>query len=208
VKWPNSSSSYGFPIAVFIAAIGFEHKAFSEDGIISSKEIRQKVVKAQLSRAWPRKRKGFVFQNSRSYNVNSHNLKMVEETVKVDADAQIALPITFAIDSSIELTGNSTKQLNALANALHDLPEGERFLIEGHTCVLGEVIHNYKLSIARANFVINYLTNRGIPYSTLRALGFGPREAIKDKITKNESEAVLASYRKVMVRRIFNPNSQ
>ena len=133
---------------------------------------------------------------------------MVKETVKVDADAHISLPITFAIDSSTELTGNSMRQLRVLADALENLPEGERYLIEGHTCVLGETMHNNKLSIARANFVINYLTKHGIPYSAVRGLGFGPAEAIKDKISKNENETVLATYRKVMIRRIFNPNNQ
>ncbi len=177
--------------------------AHGEEEVISTEEIRRSVVEAEATRAWPKTRAGYVFENSRSLDADDRSIEIVADTVRVDPDAHISLPITFALDSSTELTGNSSRQLEALANALKGMKEGESYLIEGHTCVLGETDHNNRLSIARANFIVHSLIQRGVPARSLRAMGCGPAEAVKDGVSDDASEVVLAPYRKVMIHRTF-----
>ncbi len=157
----------------------------SADEIISAQKISEQVINAPLTRAWPKTRRGFTFVNSRSFaSSESRSLAMVEESVKVDGEARISLPITFELNSSESMTGKSAEQLKALLTALKDAPSSTSFLIEGHTCVIGDPQSNNRLSIARANFVIDYLVKHGVPTAALRAIGCGSSEATKAKVKK------------------------
>ncbi len=124
--------------------------------------------------------------------------------VSVASQANVSLQsIRFKLDSTEPLNQTSWNQLNELAAALKELSgEGGAFLIEGHTCSLGEADHNNELSLARAEFIRDYLAGKGVPLRALKAIGCGEAEAEHDHVTPNSSESVLASYRKVMVHRI------
>lgn len=197
-----------FNAGVFLIVLFTGIIAQADDApIVPSRSIQRAVIDAPLdAREWPATRHGFVFENSRGFDSsNGRNLVMTDASFQVDSEARISLPITFALDSSTELTGNSGGQLEALAAALRAAPKGQRFLIEGHTCVKGETAHNNRLSIARANFVVDYLVRHGISASALEALGYGPAEAVKNHVSVSDGEAVLAPYRKVMIHRLFDP---
>lgn len=189
-------------LCVVLALATSSFRAHAEEPQKSKEDILNSVVQAELTRAWPVKRKGFVFESSRSYGDPGRSLRMVEEVVRVDADTNIDLPITFEINSSSELTGRSAEQLSILAAALRERSESDTFLIEGHTCVKGESDLNNRLSIARANYVIDFLIQQGIPAEVLRGLGQGPAEALKAKVMASDGESVLSLYRKVKVHRI------
>jgi len=132
---------------------------------------------------------------------------MVTASFKVDAEAKVSMPIRFRLDSSDKLADQaSQQQLDELVKALQNPLPGQRFLIEGHTCVKGEVEHNNRLSIARANFVVGYLKDRGVPLSALEATGCGQAEAAKKQLQPTADESTLAPYRKVMLFRIFTPS--
>lgn len=191
-----------YPLASLLLTVA-GGEATAEEPQKSKEEILSSVVQAELTRAWPVKRKGFVFEEaSRSYGEPSRSLRMVEDVVRVDAETNISLPITFEINSSSALAGRSAQQLRTLAEALRERSQGDRFLIEGHTCVKGSSDLNNRLSIARANFVIDFLVRQGIPGDVLQGLGQGPAEALKDELSSSDAESVLAPYRKVKVHRI------
>lgn len=176
----------------------------------TEKEIEDSVVTAPPTRAWKgEKRNGYVFENrSRSFGDPSRSLAMLAETVEVEPETNISLPITFELDSSERLTGNSMEQLRLLANALKKRHPGDTFLIEGHTCPRGGDEHNNRLSIERANFVVDYLVDAGVPLEALQALGLGPAEARKNRVPEEADESVLSPYRKVMLHRIFRKGGE
>lgn len=74
------------------------------------------------------------------------------------------------------------------------------FLIEGHTCDLGEDDYNLNLSAQRAEAVRQLLIKRGIPASKLVALGFGERELV-DPVAKGDA-ASLAEQKRMKSRRV------
>lgn len=174
--------------------------SIAQDGVTSAEKIRAKVVEPELTRAWPKTRKGYSLETTRSAG-GDRSLAAVE--VKVDASANIALPnIEFKLGSTEPANAESWAQLNQLAAAFTNLPEGAQFLIEGHTCSLGADETNNRLSAERAAFVVDYLAKQGVPATALRSMGCGAAEARKEGVTESASEFRLAPYRKVMVHKV------
>lgn len=64
--------------------------------------------------------------------------------------------------------------------------ENENFIIEvqGHTDNVGKADYNLKLSDARANAVMKYLVNKGVPQERMSAKGYGMEVPIADNKTK------------------------
>ncbi len=58
-----------------------------------------------------------------------------------------------------------------------------KILVEGHTDSVGTDAYNLKLSQNRANSVMKYLLNKGIPGARLKAAGFGESTPIADNST-------------------------
>jgi outer membrane protein OmpA-like peptidoglycan-associated protein len=115
--------------------------------------------------------------------------------VKVDADTEERFQnIQFALDSD-RLEGATTfAQLAEIAKAM-DLAKTEKFLIEGHTCDLGDDTHNLTLSQRRALAVKQQLVQAGVPAERLQVIGFG--EA--DPATANTSETARQQNRRVQI---------
>ncbi len=167
---------------------------------VDAATIRAQVVDPPLTRAWPKSRSGMVFDAARAAG-STRALAVVE--VKVDPDAHISLDnIHFKIGSTELADAGSESQLTSLASALGDVPEGTSFLIEGHTCTIGDDDTNDPLSIARANAVRDFLVGNGVSPDAVRAIGCGAAEAKKDGVPPTAGESKLAPYRKVMIHRI------
>lgn len=81
-----------------------------------------------------------------------------------------------------------------------------RFLIEGHTCDLGEDEYNLNLSAQRAETIRQLLIKRGIPAYKLIALGFGERELVdpvKRGDAASQAEQKRMKSRRVVLRRLI-----
>ena len=57
--------------------------------------------------------------------------------------------------------------------------KGTRFLIEGHTCDLGEDDYNLQLSAQRAETIRKLLVRKGVAADRLAVLGFGETELVE-----------------------------
>ena len=97
-------------------------------------------------------------------------------------------------------TGRATIQIdsNAILDevvaALQEHPE-IRIRIEGHTDSRGSLEYNQRLSQARADSVMEYLTGHGVDASRMMAVGYGPTQPI----ATNNTERGLAKNRRVEI---------
>ena len=86
-------------------------------------------------------------------------------------------------------TGKSTIKpesgavLDNIADILDDYPN-VRFRIEGHTDSTGSAERNQSLSQERAQSVMNYLIEKGIPSNRMTAIGYGEDRPIADNNTR------------------------
>ena len=71
----------------------------------------------------------------------------------------------------------------------------ELFLIEGHTCDLGDHSYNLRLSHERALMVKTALERHGVESGRLQVLGFGE----SDPVVANTDEAARAKNRRVQI---------
>ncbi len=115
--------------------------------------------------------------------------------VKVDADTACTFQnIQFRIDSA-ELVGSTTfAQLAEIAKGM-TAAGTENFLIEGHTCDLGDTVHNLTLSQQRALAVKTALAGLGVPAARLQIIGFGENEPV----AANTDEAARSQNRRVQI---------
>jgi len=117
-----------------------------------------------------------------------------EATVAVDTSATVSFDnVRFKIDSTELADAVSAKQLEEIAKALSKF--GARtFVLEGHTCDLGDEAHNQKLSENRALAVGRFLRSRGVS-CVLVPFGYGER----DPKNLNDSEASREQNRRVVI---------
>src|SRR5690606_22161792 len=96
--------------------------------------------------------------------------------------------------NSDKLTPESMVTLDRIAPILTDSKiKNPRWLVEGHTDNKGSQNYNLPLSERRATSVMNYLISKGVPASSLKAVGFG----LALPITTNDTEAGRARNRRV-----------
>ncbi len=86
---------------------------------------------------------------------------------------------------------SSTKKLNNadVENYLNDVAErvkksGERIRLTGHTDSISSDASNYRLGLARANVIKNYLVKRGVPASKIIVKSDGERRPIASNSTE------------------------
>ena len=77
----------------------------------------------------------------------------------------------------------SSAVLDNIADILDDYPN-VRFRIEGHTDSTGSAERNQTLSQERAQSVMNYLIEKGIPSNRMTAVGYGEDRPIADNNTR------------------------
>ncbi|WP_312647425.1 OmpA family protein [Stenotrophomonas sp.] len=94
---------------------------------------------------------------------------------------------------SSELTGDSRQTLEAVADALRSAPDGKRVEIGAHTDGRGHAEANLQLSQQRAEAVSNALQARGVPATSLVAVGYGQDRPIAD----NRSDSGRAQNRRI-----------
>jgi outer membrane protein OmpA-like peptidoglycan-associated protein len=82
----------------------------------------------------------------------------------------------------------SRAQLLEIARAMR-LAGSEKFLIEGHTCDVGDERSNLGLSVRRAMAVRDALVGLGIPLASLRAVGCGEGYPLKPNVDNASREA-------------------
>lgn len=80
------------------------------------------------------------------------------------------------------LRPESGPTLDAVAASLVSHPQA-RVRIEGHTDATGTAEANRALSLARAQAVAAYLTDKGVPASRMETVGFGPDHPVADNAT-------------------------
>jgi outer membrane protein OmpA-like peptidoglycan-associated protein len=101
----------------------------------------------------------------------------------------------FATSASIELTREIKKHLNKVAVYMRENP-GAVLGITGHSDDQGTMTENHERSVKRANAVVDYLVNKGIPKSRLLANGKGSIEPV----ASNKTEAGRRKNRRVDIR--------
>ena len=132
-----------------------------------------------------------------------------QKEIKAGKEAVSFDNILFDLDSATIRPGDSIRQLEEIADALMDSAlEKEHFLVEGHTCDLGDRDHNLKLSVARAETVRRALIDKGIAAERIAVLGCGELEPIKElpvAASPGEMEKARATNRRVVIRRLPSP---
>lgn len=86
--------------------------------------------------------------------------------------------------NSHELTASAQAALDEVAEALRDL-EGRDVLVAGHTDSQGPENDNLVLSLARANSVKRYLTQRGVAAKRMKVVGYGESQPIASNATSS-----------------------
>jgi len=100
--------------------------------------------------------------------------------------------INFAYDKAEIRGAESFDLLNALATAANECPE-LKINIEGHTDADGSEAYNQRLSEARANLVVAYLSENGVERNRMTAIGVGETNPIGD----NSTDAGKAQNRRI-----------
>ncbi len=95
---------------------------------------------------------------------------------------EYARTILFDLGKS-SIRSESYDVLNEIVNILKKYPNS-RFTVEGHTDSSGSASFNKKLSELRAQSVVDWLVNNGIPVSRLSAIGYGEDKPIASNATR------------------------
>lgn len=85
------------------------------------------------------------------------------------------------------LTERFLREIDAMVEAMKQLPAGTKFIIEGHTDQRGSDAYNDKLSQERADAVMQELIDRGVNPDILIAKGYGKRRPVIEN-PQNEEE--------------------
>jgi outer membrane protein OmpA-like peptidoglycan-associated protein len=114
--------------------------------------------------------------------------------VPVVAERQIAFRLRFQKDSTDLADAETAGLVSVIAAAMKELPDAI-FLLEGHTCDLGEDTHNQRLSEDRALRIRTLLGDQGIPSNRLLSIGQGERHCE----LPNTSDSNRALNRRVVI---------
>ncbi len=95
-----------------------------------------------------------------------------------------------------DLTERFLREIDAMVEAMNQLPAGTKFIIEGHTDQRGTDAYNDKLSLERANTVRDKLIEKGVNPDILVAKGYGKRRPV---IANPQNEEEFYQNRRVVV---------
>lgn len=122
-------------------------------------------------------------------------------------EAVVFANIYFKLDTAELRDEASALQVAEIATAMKSPKlKNARFLIEGHTCDLGEEDYNMQLSAQRAATIRRLLIKHGIEAERLAVLGFGESELVERvtaKDTPAKAEAKRMKSRRVVLRRLL-----
>ena len=133
------------------------------------------------------------------------NESSLKTKVQVGSKSKISSSNNFVIyfeNNSKKFSSVSLKTLEKLEALTSKYPNSE-IIIKGYTDSHGNYWYNQKVSKARADLVKNYLTNRGIILSKIKAIGMGSENPIDTNVTKEGRK----KNRRVEIKiQILNPN--
>ena len=128
--------------------------------------------------------------NTAALNVGEIKSEAICQTLMNDLKS--GKRINFAYDKASIRGAQSFDLLNALASATHQCLSF-KVSVEGHTDADGAKDYNQRLSEARANSVVAYLSENGIDPDRMTVLGFGETKPIGD----NSTDAGKAENRRI-----------
>ncbi|WP_026942138.1 OmpA family protein [Hellea balneolensis] len=109
-------------------------------------------------------------------------IKDIEVCQTLLDDLKRGKKINFAYDKAEIRGAESFDLLNSLASAANQC-SAFKINIEGHTDADGANSYNQRLSEARANLVVAYLSENGVERSRMSAIGYGETKPIADNTT-------------------------
>jgi outer membrane protein OmpA-like peptidoglycan-associated protein len=176
-------------LSIFLVAGILRGVLFAADpGITQAEELAKKWKRTKsLAAPVEKVRKGLTVETAHS------TARDVEVTVDADTEERFQ-NIQFALDSDLLEGATTFAQLAEIAKAMQ-MAGTEKFLIEGHTCDLGDDAHNLMLSQRRALAVKRHLNEAGVPAERLQVIGFGE----SDPATANTDEAARQQNRRVQI---------
>jgi OOP family OmpA-OmpF porin len=108
----------------------------------------------------------------------------------------IRLEVLFPTNSAT-INPASFPELDRVVTFLRETSPTATAVIEGHTDSQGADAYNQDLSVRRANAVMKYLVDAGVPAARLTAQGFGETQPVADNATADGR----ALNRRVVMRR-------
>ena len=137
----------------------------------------------------------FTFASVMSNQIITVSFKQnpIVEVIEVPAPAPIAVAMEIPREGLVlrgvnfqtgkaTLTPSSYDALDQVIRSLREWPE-VRLEIQGHTDDVGNHNSNMRLSQQRADAVMRYFINQGVPHDRLKAVGYGPTKPVSDNVT-------------------------
>ena len=121
-----------------------------------------------------------------SYPVDENSMISSEDILFLQGSTQFSDPYTYEV-------------VRALADAMRDMPEEERFVIEGHASAEGSYDSNMILSQQRAETIVRRMVRLGVSPYRLLPVGYGESEA---RHPANAAEPLRSKDRRVVVFRM------
>ncbi len=129
--------------------------------------------------------KGYLFHSDNIDLTNIDTSSVINEDIvlkPVEIGSQIVLHNIFFEFDKADLLPESIGELNRLYQVMKENPN-IKVEIAGHTDSVGTAQYNKKLSLERAEAVKQWLIDKGIEPSRIKALGFGETKPIADNST-------------------------
>jgi outer membrane protein OmpA-like peptidoglycan-associated protein len=120
---------------------------------------------------------------SENFSTKQENQEKEILLTPIKTGESLVLNNIFFETNSHTLLPTSHAELNTVIELLLNNPS-IKLLVEGHTDNVGNAEHNIKLSQQRAEAIVNYLTEKGIEPSRLKAKGYGFSKPIADNNTE------------------------
>jgi outer membrane protein OmpA-like peptidoglycan-associated protein len=125
---------------------------------------------------------GYLFHSDIIYETNTGQETLIR-LKKATAGSNLVLNNVFFATNSFYLEEKSKSELNRIFKFLSDNPN-IKVQFEGHTDSQGSRELNTKLSDNRAKAVRNYLIEKGIEPSRMKAVGYGPDRPVADNYSE------------------------
>lgn len=169
--------------AILMAAQAMNHVRFQP-----TREIAPIFYERQDSHAMPLPPESYRGESSWvvSYPVDENSMISSEDILFLQGSTQFSDPYPYEV-------------VGALAAAMKELPEEERFVIEGHASAEGGYDSNMILSQQRAEYIVREIVRRGVSPYRLLPVGYGESEA---RHPANAAEPLRSQDRRVVVFRM------
>jgi len=121
-----------------------------------------------------------------SYPVDENSMISSEDILFLQGSTQFSDPYSYEV-------------VGVMAAAMKDLPEEDRFVIEGHASAEGSYESNMVLSQQRAEYIVREIVRKGVSPYRLLPVGYGESEA---RHREDAAEALRGQDRRVVVFRM------